>query len=370
MTTNATSIIFSRTIGAGSPIFSGTTLIVSGTFSGQMTSTYGGYINSNATPAGAFLITGSPFASFAGAVRSNITSRSGILTGSPFTYTVQAAGTGYINGAAGVSGGTGTAANVTLTTSAGAITAAVPLSANGSNSVGSGYVVNDVLTVVQAGGSGGQIKVTAIDGYGGIISVVADSRSFTDATSNNNYPSFYSAPTYTLSGSSASTYFGYYNPTYSSFGSGTKGGIVIVPTGTLSSIGSATLDSTLKLVGSGSVPTFRTVGTGTTTNYSYRAFQSDGTTEILSLKDNGDFSVGLSTSSIGLYGGSPTAQGSVGATLVNNVTSGGTTGQIDDFTSLTVYATDAPTIRNDIYQLSKKLNALEAKLKLLSAVKD
>jgi len=78
----------------------------------------------------------------------------------------------------------------------------------------------------------------------------------------------------------------------------------------------------------------------------------------------------LSGTSIGMYTASPTTQGAVGTTLVNNVTAGGTTGTIADFTSLSVYATDAATIRNDIYQLALKVATLEAKLKLLGAVKD
>ncbi len=46
-----------------------------------------------------------------------------------------------------------------------------------------------------------------------------------------------------------------------------------------------------------------------------------------------------------------------GANLTNNVTSGGTTDQIDDFAG-SIYATDAAAIRNDIYQLSRKLKQI------------
>lgn len=52
------------------------------------------------------------------------------------------------------------------------------------------------------------------------------------------------------------------------------------------------------------------------------------------------------------------AQQTSGADLTNNVTSGGTDNTIADFTSLTVYATDAATIRNDIYQLARKLKQI------------
>lgn len=64
--------------------------------------------------------------------------------------------------------------------------------------------------------------------------------------------------------------------------------------------------------------------------------------------------LGNSTGTVGFFG-------SVGATrvaqaaLTNSVTVGGTTGTIADFTDLTTYATDAPTIRNDIYQLALAL---------------
>ncbi len=64
--------------------------------------------------------------------------------------------------------------------------------------------------------------------------------------------------------------------------------------------------------------------------------------------------LGNTTGTVGFFG-------SVGATRVsqaaitNSVAVGGTTGTIANFTDLTTYATDAPTIRNDIYQLSLAL---------------
>ena len=54
--------------------------------------------------------------------------------------------------------------------------------------------------------------------------------------------------------------------------------------------------------GSATIPTLKLVGTGTTTNLTLAAYQSNGTTSILSLADNGDMSVGLSTSKLGFYG--------------------------------------------------------------------
>lgn len=60
-----------------------------------------------------------------------------------------------------------------------------------------------------------------------------------------------------------------------------------------------------------------------------------------------------SAAMIGFLGTAPVIQQTSGANLTNNVTAGGTTDQIDDFAG-TLYATDAATIRNDIYQLARK----------------
>ena len=54
----------------------------------------------------------------------------------------------------------------------------------------------------------------------------------------------------------------------------------------------------------------------------------------------------------GFFGVSPVAQQTRGATLTNNVTSGGTDDTIADFAGV-LYATDAATIRDDIYQLAR-----------------
>lgn len=61
---------------------------------------------------------------------------------------------------------------------------------------------------------------------------------------------------------------------------------------------------------------------------------------------------------VGFFATAPAAQQTSGANLINNVTTGGTNNQIDDFTSLTVYATDAAAIRNDIFQLARKLKQI------------
>lgn len=57
---------------------------------------------------------------------------------------------------------------------------------------------------------------------------------------------------------------------------------------------------------------------------------------------------------VGFFNGTPVGQQVVGAN-VNNIVASGTTGQFDDFTSLSVYATDAAAIHADIYQLARSV---------------
>jgi hypothetical protein len=57
----------------------------------------------------------------------------------------------------------------------------------------------------------------------------------------------------------------------------------------------------------------------------------------------------------GAFGAAPVTQPTSGADLTNNVTSGGTNDQIDNWTDLSTYSTDAAAIRNAIYQLARKL---------------
>lgn len=64
--------------------------------------------------------------------------------------------------------------------------------------------------------------------------------------------------------------------------------------------------------------------------------------------------LGNSTGTLGFFGSTGATRVTQGA-ITNSVTSGGTPGTIANFTDLTTYATDAPTIRNDIYQLSLAL---------------
>lgn len=71
-----------------------------------------------------------------------------------------------------------------------------------------------------------------------------------------------------------------------------------------------------------------------------------------------------SAAMVGFLGASAVARQTSGANLTNNVTSGGTDNQIDNWTDLTTYATDAAAIRNAVYQLSRKLKQCNDALRL------
>lgn len=68
--------------------------------------------------------------------------------------------------------------------------------------------------------------------------------------------------------------------------------------------------------------------------------------------------VNVNVTNLGFYGVSAAVQQTSGANLTNNVTSGGTNNQIDDWTNLATYSTDAAAIRNAIYQLARKLKQI------------
>lgn len=71
----------------------------------------------------------------------------------------------------------------------------------------------------------------------------------------------------------------------------------------------------------------------------------------------------LFTGNMGFYGTAPVAQQASGANLTNNVAVGGVNDTIANFTDLAVYANDAATIRNDIYQLARKLKQVNDALR-------
>jgi hypothetical protein len=89
-----------------------------------------------------------------------------------------------------------------------------------------------------------------------------------------------------------------------------------------------------------------------------------GTTISYAIYTNkGDISFGDNTIKFGIFGATPVVQQTDGAALTNNVTSGGTTNTIADITDMTLYVNDAANIRNDIYQLARKLKIVDDALR-------
>ena len=66
---------------------------------------------------------------------------------------------------------------------------------------------------------------------------------------------------------------------------------------------------------------------------------------------------------MGWYNATPVIQQTQTGAITNNVTSGGTTGTIANYTDLTTYANDSNAIRNDIYQLALGLQGCIAALR-------
>lgn len=135
---------------------------------------------------------------------------------------------------------------------------------------------------------------------------------------------------------------------------------------------SAITISGLSTTGSGVVPFVNLLGTWNTSG-SPTAFFLDVTNTAsgaasllldLRLTNATKFSIGKAGGP-GFFGATAaTTQQTSGANLTNNVTVGGTNDTIADFTSLTVYATDASAIRNNIYQLARKLKQVNDAMRL------
>ena len=89
----------------------------------------------------------------------------------------------------------------------------------------------------------------------------------------------------------------------------------------------------------------------------------DGRDVILGTSSGSKFGT-ASTQKIGFLGTAPVSQQTSAANLTNNVTAGGTNDTIANFTDLSTYANDAAAIRNDIYQLSRKLKQVNDALRL------
>lgn len=78
---------------------------------------------------------------------------------------------------------------------------------------------------------------------------------------------------------------------------------------------------------------------------------------------DGDTIVNGNGANLGFFGSIGTTKQTSGANLTNNVTSGGTNDTIANFTDLTTYSNDSATIRNDIYQLARKLKQVNDALR-------
>jgi hypothetical protein len=69
------------------------------------------------------------------------------------------------------------------------------------------------------------------------------------------------------------------------------------------------------------------------------------------------------TQKLGFWNSAPVVQSAVAA-LTNNVAVGGTNDVLDNYTDLTTYATDAAAIRNNLYQLGRKVAQVTDALRL------
>src|SRR3990167_5330897 len=71
------------------------------------------------------------------------------------------------------------------------------------------------------------------------------------------------------------------------------------------------------------------------------------------------------TQKLGFFNAAPVIRQTDGANLTNNVTVGGTNDTIANYTDLSTYANDAAAIRNDIYQLARKVKIIGDALRTL-----
>jgi hypothetical protein len=73
--------------------------------------------------------------------------------------------------------------------------------------------------------------------------------------------------------------------------------------------------------------------------------------------------LGRVAGNLAFFGNAAVVKQISGGDLTNSVTAGGTTDKIDDYGDLVVYANDAAAIRNDIYQLARKLKQVNDALR-------
>ncbi len=131
-----------------------------------------------------------------------------------------------------------------------------------------------------------------------------------------------------------------------------------LPFTTAIEIATATNAIDLALTGTGTQYINRTVGTGaasmgftTSGNASGFVFYPGNTTLALQML------IASGVIKVGFFAAAPVAQQTVGAN-VNNVAASGTTGQFDDFTNGSVYATDYAALHATVYQLTRSVAQL------------
>ena len=119
------------------------------------------------------------------------------------------------------------------------------------------------------------------------------------------------------------------------------------------------------------------LGFGSTTPRPVHATTLEVTTGPVTLGEGANIAVGTATGTkigtattqkLGFWNASPVVQ-QAQATIINSVTSGGSTGVIANYTDLTVYANDSAAIRNDIYQLALALKGTIDALRLYGILK-
>lgn len=217
--------------------------------------------------------------------------------------------TGVYNNVA-ATGGSGTGATFNITVTGGSVTGVI-IATRGKN-----YVATDALTCTVTGGSA-TITVSTVDFTGTIITGFHNNSTYTDKSSAYTFIDFYANSTLNQTSSASGPYYGFrFNPTITA-ALGPIYGFVSNYTAALNGVGGTPIGASWSIIGNGSNITLKTVGAGTTTNYSIRSFQSDGTTEILSLLDNGalkltgNFTLGTSGNRIFITEGSNGVVGQV-----------------------------------------------------------
>jgi hypothetical protein len=147
-------------------------------------------------------------------------------------------------------------------------------------------------------------------------------------------------------------------------------GSAYVPTFTMFGVGASGLAKEMRLyydasnyfrmnVGSTGNCAIGAVGSANSLTFTATGVTFTATTGGITLGAGGNnVKVGAATDLIGFYNKTPVVQPVDGATLTNNVTAGGTTDTIANYTDLTLYANDSAAIRNNIYQLARKVKIL------------